>query len=173
MLYKETEQHGPNFLEPPPDIVEGEPEWEIEQILRERTFGRWKKKQYLVRWKDYSPAHDSWVDETDLHVPELIEEFQSRSGDVIQVATTSDPSSTASTPHPLSTTPSEPQLPEPSPPHTTNQLPLTPQQREWLQTIDALAAKIRRKTATPTDVGRTRLWSPQEQQSKDIDESIA
>jgi len=33
--YKETDQHGPNFLEPPPDILEGELEWEVEQILKE------------------------------------------------------------------------------------------------------------------------------------------
>jgi len=33
--YKETDQHGPNFLEPPPDILEGKPEWEVEQILKE------------------------------------------------------------------------------------------------------------------------------------------
>jgi hypothetical protein len=26
MPYKETEQHGKNFIEPPPDIIEGEPE---------------------------------------------------------------------------------------------------------------------------------------------------
>ena len=37
--YKETDQHGPNFLEPPPDITEGEPEWEVEQILQSRCFG--------------------------------------------------------------------------------------------------------------------------------------
>ena len=37
--YKETQQHGPNFLEPPPDIIEGEPEWEVEQILKSRCFG--------------------------------------------------------------------------------------------------------------------------------------
>ena len=30
MSYKETDQHGPNFIEPPPDILEGEPEWEVE-----------------------------------------------------------------------------------------------------------------------------------------------
>ena len=27
--YTETELHGPNYLMPPPDIIEGEPEWEV------------------------------------------------------------------------------------------------------------------------------------------------
>jgi len=76
--YKETDQHGPNFLEPPPDILEGEPEWEVEQILKERLFGRWKKKQYLMRWKGYSPAHDSWVNSEDLHASDLLADFESQ-----------------------------------------------------------------------------------------------
>ena len=45
--YKETNQHSPNFIEPPPDILEGKPEWEVEKILKERSFGCWKK-QYLM-----------------------------------------------------------------------------------------------------------------------------
>ena len=73
--YKETDQHGPNFIEPPPDIIEGEEEWEVEQIIKARVYGQWKKKQYLVRWKGYSPAHDSWVDKDDLRAPELLAEF--------------------------------------------------------------------------------------------------
>ena len=76
--YKEMEQHGPNFLEPPPEIIEGKPEWEVERILQERTFGRRRKKQYLVRWKGYLPAHDSWVDKDDLHAPELVKEFHDK-----------------------------------------------------------------------------------------------
>jgi len=35
--YKETDQHRPNFIEPPPEIVKGEEEWEIEKILKERS----------------------------------------------------------------------------------------------------------------------------------------
>jgi len=30
MPYRETEAHSPNWIEPPPDIIEGEPEWEVE-----------------------------------------------------------------------------------------------------------------------------------------------
>src|SRR6202008_711122 len=74
--YKETSQHGPNFVEPPPDIVNGEEEWEIEQITNTRLHGRWKKRQYLVRWKGYSPAHDQWINDEDMSAPELIEEYQ-------------------------------------------------------------------------------------------------
>ena len=31
--YVETEEHGRNFEEPPPELIDGEPEWEVEQIL--------------------------------------------------------------------------------------------------------------------------------------------
>jgi len=57
--YKETPEHGLDFLEPPPEIIDDTPEWEVETILKYCTFNRWKKKQYLVRWKGYSPAHGS------------------------------------------------------------------------------------------------------------------
>ena len=36
--YKETEAHGSNFVKPPLEIIEGEQEWEVEQILREQTY---------------------------------------------------------------------------------------------------------------------------------------
>jgi hypothetical protein len=34
--YKETEEYGANFPEPPPDLVEGEEEYEVEQVLDSR-----------------------------------------------------------------------------------------------------------------------------------------
>jgi len=75
MPYQEMEAHGPNWIELPPDIIEGEPEWEVEQILQSRCFGRTKKKQYLVCWKGYSPSHDSWVDESDMNATDLVIDF--------------------------------------------------------------------------------------------------
>jgi len=73
--YQETEAHSPNWIEPPPDIIEGEPEWEVEQILQSRCFGRTKKKQYLVCWKGYLPSHDLWVDESDMNAADLVTDF--------------------------------------------------------------------------------------------------
>jgi hypothetical protein len=74
--YKETEKHGPNFLEPPPELVDGEPEWEVEQILGDRTYRR--KKQFLIRWKGYAPTYDSWVDESDINAPDLLMNYKKR-----------------------------------------------------------------------------------------------
>jgi len=44
--YKEMDRHGPSFLEPPLNLIDGKEEWEIEKILGHRTY--WKKKQYLI-----------------------------------------------------------------------------------------------------------------------------
>src|SRR5712672_1767139 len=74
-LFKETSEHGPNFVELPPEVIEGEEEWEVEQILRKCHFGRGRKVQYLVRWKGYSPANDQWINQRDLHADELVSEY--------------------------------------------------------------------------------------------------
>jgi hypothetical protein len=47
--YKEMEEHGPNFEEPPPDLINREHEYEVEQVLDTRLHGQWKKRQYLIR----------------------------------------------------------------------------------------------------------------------------
>src|SRR5712672_2886067 len=70
--YKETDEHGTNFLEPPPKLIKGEEEWEVEQILGKCHFSRGKKLQYLVRWKGYSPTHDQWVDKPNITAEELV-----------------------------------------------------------------------------------------------------
>ncbi|ESK83105.1 hypothetical protein Moror_6065 [Moniliophthora roreri MCA 2997] len=60
--YKEMETHGPNFLEPPPDIVEGQEEFEVEAIIGHQP----KRKNsrpthYLISWKGYDSSHNQWL----------------------------------------------------------------------------------------------------------------
>ena len=55
--YKETLEHSPNFLQPPPDLIDSEEEYEVEVILRHR--GKPGRRTFLIRWKGYSTAEDT------------------------------------------------------------------------------------------------------------------
>jgi Chromo (CHRromatin Organisation MOdifier) domain len=81
--YKEMEEHGRNFTEPPPDLMEGEPEYEVEQIIDAHKKGKAEKLEYLLCWKGYSPAHDSWEPAGNVKAPELIKEFYQRNPNAI------------------------------------------------------------------------------------------
>jgi Chromo (CHRromatin Organisation MOdifier) domain len=50
----------------------------VEQVVNSRRFGCAQKLQYLLRWKGYSCAHDSWQDATEVHTPKLIKEYYAR-----------------------------------------------------------------------------------------------
>ena len=76
--YHETELHGPNFTRPPPDLIDGKEEYEVEEILQSRRFGRGCKVQYLVKWKGYPESENQWVDWDDLHADEMIAEFKKK-----------------------------------------------------------------------------------------------
>jgi hypothetical protein len=46
--YKETEEHGDNFAQPPLELIEGQEEYKVEQIMNLRHTGHTKKLQYLL-----------------------------------------------------------------------------------------------------------------------------
>ena len=73
--FRETTEHGTKFIEPPPDIIDGEPEWEVEQVIGRRFYGRKKEEQYRIRWKGYSAAHDTWEPAINIHASELVRQF--------------------------------------------------------------------------------------------------
>ena len=75
--YRETSFHGPNFTRPPPELINGEEEYEVEKILDQRHFSRTRHKQYLIKWKGYPDSENQWVNATDVHAPEALAEFQS------------------------------------------------------------------------------------------------
>ena len=37
--YHKMKEHGANYLEPPPDVIEGQEEYEVEEILDQQTYG--------------------------------------------------------------------------------------------------------------------------------------
>ena len=61
-------------MEPPPDLIEGVAEWEVEKILDMRT--QRSQNQYLIWWKRYSSAHDSWEPWENINTPLLMAEFK-------------------------------------------------------------------------------------------------
>ena len=68
---------GQQVSPPPPVRVRGEEEFEVETILDSRL--RRGRLEYLVRWKGYTPEHDSWEPERNLeNAPEQIVAFRSR-----------------------------------------------------------------------------------------------
>ena len=79
----ETDFHGANYTRPPPDLIEDEEQYEVEQVLDERNYGRWKKKQYLVKWKGYPDSDNQWLDAKDMeNTQELIAEFHNSNNEL-------------------------------------------------------------------------------------------
>jgi hypothetical protein len=74
--YIETDFHGPNYTRPPPDLIDGEEEYEVESILKSRRYGRGRKVQYLVKWKGYTDSDNEWVNWDDMHADEALKEFR-------------------------------------------------------------------------------------------------
>ena len=73
--YHETKEHGVNYNRPPPEMVDREEEYKVEAIMGHRFFGRGCKLQYLVRWKGYSAADDTWELEEQVFAPKLREAY--------------------------------------------------------------------------------------------------
>jgi len=58
---------------PLPIVVDGEPEWEVEEVLDSRWHRR--RFQFLIKWKGFSREHNSWEVASDIKVPDLIMEY--------------------------------------------------------------------------------------------------
>jgi Chromo (CHRromatin Organisation MOdifier) domain len=117
--YVETNAHGPNFTRPPPDLINGEAEYEVEAIRSHHYFGKNKKLQYLLKWKGYPEADNTWESEDQLNTPNLLKQYNRRHNlnsikARVVLASTHSPSTSSpwsSTPTPISPTSSTPTIP--------------------------------------------------------------
>jgi hypothetical protein len=78
--YHETMAHGPNFTKPPPDIIKGEDDhYEVKTILQSCLTPNKKGVQYLIKWKGYPDAENSWVPSSGMkQATTLVNHFHSR-----------------------------------------------------------------------------------------------
>jgi hypothetical protein len=74
--YHETTTHGPNFSRPPPELIDGEEEYQVECIMGHQKMGRGNKLQYLVKWVGYPDSDNTWEPVTQIHAPDLIKHYQ-------------------------------------------------------------------------------------------------
>ena len=72
--YKENHIHGENYTRPPPDLINGEPKWEIERIMGHK--GK-KNHHYHVKLRGYDEM--TWEPEENLrHSRESIDDYWKR-----------------------------------------------------------------------------------------------
>ena len=60
-------------LPPPPELVEGEEEYLVEEILDSKMFCGWL--HFLIKWEGYGVEHNTWEYATDVHAPKRLTEF--------------------------------------------------------------------------------------------------
>ena len=75
MPYKVTAEYGIPFKHPAPGTIDGQEEYEVNEILAKRRHGHKHQCQYLVSCKGYLGSDNSWVSKEDLHTSELLQEF--------------------------------------------------------------------------------------------------
>src|SRR6266568_1278361 len=76
MPYHETDEHGQNFIKPPPDLIDGQEEYEVEVIIiAHRQKGC--QMEYLIKWKGYASSNQTWEPETNVsNAEEILEEYK-------------------------------------------------------------------------------------------------
>ena len=77
--YRETAAHGPNFSRPPPDLIDGEEEYEVEHVVNHWRHGQARQLQYLIKWKEYLESDNTWEPANQVHAPELIKLYHRHS----------------------------------------------------------------------------------------------
>src|SRR5271156_2351574 len=58
---------------PPPEIIDREKEWIVEEILDSKVINR--NLRYLVKWEGFGIEHNSWEPWDSVHAPACIAEF--------------------------------------------------------------------------------------------------
>ena len=73
--YHETDEHGQNFIKPPPDLIDGQEEYEVEAIIAHKQKGH--QMEYLIKWKGYASSDQTWEPKTNIsNAEEVLKEYK-------------------------------------------------------------------------------------------------
>jgi Chromo (CHRromatin Organisation MOdifier) domain len=73
--YQENEVYRGNYIQPPPDIEEGEEVYKVKQILKHRKRGR--GYEYLINWVSYLITESLWEPKSNLTgATDILQEYQ-------------------------------------------------------------------------------------------------
>ena len=73
--YTETNAHGLNYSRPPPDLIEGEEFYEVEQIRDHWCHGWSRTLQYLIKWKGSPESDNTWEPADLVLAPDLLRQY--------------------------------------------------------------------------------------------------
>src|SRR6266404_1391891 len=73
--YREMEIHGENYSPPPPNIVDGEEEQEVEKVVNKRVTKK-GAVQYLVKWKCFLEVENEWLSCKNMHADTAIANYE-------------------------------------------------------------------------------------------------
>jgi len=76
--YSKTKEHGENYARPPPNLVGGTEQYEVEAICSHQRQGRGRQLQYLVKWLGYPESNNTWEPAGHLQTPILLKEYHRR-----------------------------------------------------------------------------------------------
>lgn len=74
--YQETEAHGPNYMNPPPDIIDGDEEYKVEAILGHRMYRGYPR--FLIKWEGYPHSENTYKPEGNIHALALLDAYKKR-----------------------------------------------------------------------------------------------
>ena len=76
MPFNEINKYGQAFSQPPQELINGEEEYKVKEIIKHCRLERNCKQEYLIKWKGYPASDNTWVKENDLHASELLAEYR-------------------------------------------------------------------------------------------------
>ena len=73
--YHETTEHSANYQWPPPEMINDQEEYKVEQVISHQYYGCKKVLQYLIHWRGYSVADNTWEPADQIFTDTLVKAY--------------------------------------------------------------------------------------------------